>query len=93
MCPHAGGVGLCEMVQHLQMWDYICLSQTQENRMIEYVNQQHSQFEDPVKIQDGYYMPPLKAGYSTKFKDDSIKDYVYPDGDYWKRRLNKKKVK
>ncbi|EFN65711.1 Mitochondrial enolase superfamily member 1 [Camponotus floridanus] len=87
ICPHAGGVGLCEMVQHLQMWDYICLSQTNEDRMIEYVDQQHEQFEDPVCIKNACYMPPSRPGYSTKLKDECILEYAYPEGNYWK--LNK----
>ncbi|KAL6434146.1 hypothetical protein ACFW04_005937 [Cataglyphis niger] len=84
VCPHAGGVGLCEMVQHLQMWDYICLSQTTENRMIEYVDQQHEHFENPVHIRNAYYMPPLSSGYSTKLKNECIMEYAYPEGNYWK---------
>ncbi|OAD57269.1 Mitochondrial enolase superfamily member 1 [Eufriesea mexicana] len=84
VCPHAGGVGLCEMVQHLQMWDYICLSATTENRVIEYVEQQHEHFEHPVLVQNACYMPPTSPGYSTKFNKDSIKNYSYPDGEKWK---------
>ena len=84
VCPHAGGVGLCEMVQHLQMWDFICLSATTENRVIEYVDQQHEHFEDPVRVQRACYMPPTSPGYSVKFKDDCITNYSYPDGEQWK---------
>ncbi|XP_011882314.1 PREDICTED: mitochondrial enolase superfamily member 1-like [Vollenhovia emeryi] len=84
VCPHAGGIGLCEMVQHLQMWDYICLSQTSEDRMIEFVDQQHEHFEDPVCIKNACYMPTMKPGYSTKLKEKSIAQYAYPDGDQWK---------
>ncbi|XP_012226351.1 mitochondrial enolase superfamily member 1 [Linepithema humile] len=83
VCPHAGGVGLCEMVQHLQMWDYICLSQTKENRMIEYVDQQHEHFENPVCIKNACYMPPTLPGYSTKIKDECIVEYGYPRGTKW----------
>lgn len=72
------------MVQHLQMWDYICLSQTTENRMIEYVDQQHEHFENPVHIRNAYYMPPLSSGYSTKLKNQCIIEYAYPEGNYWK---------
>ncbi|XP_076752809.1 mitochondrial enolase superfamily member 1 isoform X1 [Xylocopa sonorina] len=84
VCPHAGGVGLCEMVQHLQMWDFISLSATTENRVIEYVDQQHEHFENPVRIQNACYMPPTSPGYSTKLKEDGIKKYSYPDGQQWK---------
>ncbi|XP_070149720.1 mitochondrial enolase superfamily member 1 isoform X3 [Polyergus mexicanus] len=89
VCPHAGGVGLCEMVQHLQMWDYICLSQTTENRMIEYVDQQHEHFENSVHVRNAYYMPPLSSGYSTKLKNECIVEYAYPEGNYWKSHETK----
>lgn len=85
MCPHAGGIGLCEMVQHLQMWDYVCLSGTTENRMIEYVDQQHEYFEDPVEIINGSYMIPKKSGYSTKMLNKSLIDFEYPNGKEWLR--------
>lgn len=58
VCPHAGGVGLCEMVQHLQIFDYIALSGSMENRMIEYMDQLHDQFEDPVTIKHARYQVP-----------------------------------
>ncbi|KMQ89858.1 mitochondrial enolase superfamily member 1-like protein [Lasius niger] len=92
VCPHAGGVGLCEMVQHLQMWDYICLSQTTENRMIEYVDQQHEHFENPVQITNAHYMPPVNPGYSTKIKDECILKYAYPEGEYWKSKQSNKNL-
>lgn len=87
VCPHAGGVGLCEMVQHLQMWDFICLSQSTEDRVIEFVNQQHEHFEDPIYIKNACYMPPRAPGYSTKLKDNSILNYTYPEGKEWKRMI------
>jgi L-fuconate dehydratase len=58
VCPHAGGVGLCEMVQHLQMWDYVSLSATKEGRMVEFVDQQHEQFVDPAIVENGHYRAP-----------------------------------
>lgn len=58
VCPHAGGVGLCEMVQHLQMWDYVSLSGTMDNRLIEYVDQQHEHFVDPVVMNGANYVAP-----------------------------------
>ncbi|XP_068976272.1 mitochondrial enolase superfamily member 1-like [Bombus flavifrons] len=84
VCPHAGGVGLCEMVQHLQMWDFICLSASTENRVIEYVDQQHEHFEHPVCVQNASYMPPMSPGYSTKLNEECIKNYSYPNGEKWK---------
>lgn len=88
VCPHAGGVGLCEMVQHLQMWDFISLSGTSENRVIEYVDQQHEHFEDPTNVQNAHYMPPKVPGYSTKFRKESIMKYEYPNGTEWQRMFN-----
>lgn len=72
------------MVQHLQMWDYICLSQTKENRIIEYVDQQHEHFEDPVCVKNACYMPPTLPGYSTKIKDECILENAYPCGKKWR---------
>ncbi|XP_033208921.1 mitochondrial enolase superfamily member 1-like [Belonocnema kinseyi] len=85
VCPHAGGVGLCEMVQHLQMWDMICLSGTSENRIIEFVDQQHEHFENPTIVRNAHYIPPKAPGYSTKIKKESILNYAYPDGKEWQR--------
>ncbi|XP_055839480.1 mitochondrial enolase superfamily member 1-like [Episyrphus balteatus] len=83
VCPHAGGVGLCEMVQHLQMWDYVSLSATKSGRMIEYVDQQHDQFEYPVEIKNACYMPPRHPGYSTELKQSAINEYKFPNGSWW----------
>jgi L-fuconate dehydratase len=83
VCPHAGGVGLCEYVQHLSMIDYICISGTLENRMTEYVDHLHEHFKDPVTIKNGNYMPPSMPGYSIEMKESSIKDYTFPGGRMW----------
>lgn len=58
VCPHAGGVGLCEMVQHLQMWDYISLSATKQDRYVEFIDQQHEQFIHPAIVENAHYMAP-----------------------------------
>jgi L-fuconate dehydratase len=84
VCPHAGGVGLCEYVQHLSMIDYICVSGTLENRVIEYVDHLHEHFIDPVMIRHGAYMPPQSSGYSIEMKPESLEEYAYPDGAAWK---------
>ncbi len=83
VCPHAGGVGLCEYVQHLSMIDYIAISGKMENRMIEYVDHLHEHFLDPVVIKNGAYMPPVKPGYSIEMKPESLDDYEFPDGRVW----------
>jgi len=90
VCPHAGGVGLCEYVQHLSMIDYICMSGTMENRMIEFVDHLHEHFESPVIIKDGHYMMPDSAGYSIKMKELSLNSYSFPEGEKW-QEINKKK--
>lgn len=89
VCPHAGGVGLCEMVQHLQMWNVICLTGTVAGTMIEYVDQQHEHFEDPAVVRSAHYAMPEAAGYSTKMKPQSIAMYEYPHGTEWQRMFQK----
>ena len=83
VCPHAGGVGLCEYVQHLSMFDYISVTGTTENRMIEYVDHLHEHFLDPVVIRNGCYMPPSLPGYSITMKIESLADYEFPTGKIW----------
>ncbi|HEA31551.1 MAG TPA: L-fuconate dehydratase [Leeuwenhoekiella sp.] len=83
VCPHAGGVGLCEYVQHLSMLDFISISGSKENRIIEYVDHLHEHFYDPVVMRNGAYMPPHIPGYSITMKPDSLKDYSFPNGKIW----------
>lgn len=83
VCPHAGGVGLCEYVQHLSMIDYISISGKTVNRVTEYVDHLHEHFEEPVIIKNAAYMPPKKPGYSITMKEGSIRDYSYPNGKIW----------
>lgn len=83
VCPHAGGVGLCEYVQHLAMFDYIAISGSLQGRMIEYVDHLHEHFLDPVSIRQGCYMPPLRPGYSIEMKQESLRDYAFPQGKVW----------
>ncbi|KAL5481650.1 hypothetical protein EMCRGX_G021854 [Ephydatia muelleri] len=83
VCPHAGGVGLCEYVQHLSMFDYICVSATQDGRMIEYSEHLHDDFVDGVVISQGNYVAPLKPGYSSEMKAESRHKYRYPEGPVW----------
>ena len=83
VCPHAGGVGLCEYVQHLSMIDYIVISGSLENCITEYVDHLHEHFKYPVTIKNGNYMPPLAAGYSITMKNTSIEEYSFPGGSAW----------
>jgi L-fuconate dehydratase len=84
VCPHAGGVGLCEYVQHLAMIDYVCISGSMEGRIVEYVDHLHEHFVDPVLVRHGRYMPPADPGYSIQMKADSLATYEYPTGPAWK---------
>jgi len=85
VCPHAGGVGLCEYVQHLSMFDYIAVSGSLENRVIEYVDHLHEHFLDPVTMRNGHYLPPTKPGYSIEMKRASLAEYKFPNGPAWAR--------
>jgi len=84
VCPHAGGVGLCEYVQHLAYFDYICVSNSLEDRVIEYVDHLHEYFRDPVKIKDGCYMPALEPGYSITMKPEAFEEFEFPEGTAWR---------
>lgn len=75
--PHAGGVGLCEYVQHLSMIDYIAVSGTKEGRVIEYVDHLHEHFVDPCVVEDAAYMPPSRPGFSIEMKPESIAEYTF----------------
>jgi L-fuconate dehydratase len=83
VCPHAGGVGLCEMVQHLAMFDYVAVSRTTEGRMIEYVDHLHEHFIDAVVIRDGRYVAPTVPGLGARMHPESVAAYRYPDGPEW----------
>jgi L-fuconate dehydratase len=83
VCPHAGGVGLCELVQHLSVIDYLCVSGSLEGRMIEYVDHLHEHFLDPVVIRGGSYVVPTLPGYSAQMRPESLERYRYPDGAAW----------
>jgi L-fuconate dehydratase len=83
VCPHAGGVGLCEYVQHLSIFDYIAVSGDLTGRRIEFVDHLHEHFIDPVVIRNGRYMPPLAPGYSIEMKPESLKRYEFPKGEAW----------
>jgi len=92
VCPHAGGVGLCEYVQHLSMIDFICISGSTESRVIEYVDHLHEHFESPVIIKNAAYAVPQDAGYSITMKTESINTYSYPNGSYWVKEINYEQV-
>lgn len=77
VCPHAGGVGLCEYVQHLSMIDYVAIAGTHEGRVIEYVDHLHQHFKTPCEIRGAAYMPPREPGYSIEMYPESIAEYRF----------------
>ncbi len=83
VCPHAGGVGLCELVQHLAIVDYVCVSGSLKGRVLEYVDHLHEHFTDPVRIVRGHYALPESPGYGARMHAESVATYRYPDGRHW----------
>jgi L-fuconate dehydratase len=83
VCPHAGGVGLCELVQHLSIFDYVAVSGELDNRVIEYVDHLHEHFLDPVRIHGGRYLPPERPGYSAEIRRETLQRFSYPHGSAW----------
>jgi L-fuconate dehydratase len=83
VCPHAGGVGLCEYVQHLAIFDYVAVSGSLENRTCEFVDHLHEHFKDPVQLRDGRYVAPEAPGYSAEMKPETLRRYAYPSGEVW----------
>jgi L-fuconate dehydratase len=83
VCPHAGGVGLCEYVQHLSMFDFLSVSATIENRVIEFVDHLHEHFVTPVHILKGHYQVPAEPGYSIEIRKESLERFAYPMGEAW----------
>ena len=84
VCPHAGGVGLCEYVQHLAIFDYLRVGRSLDGRMVEYVDHLHEHFEDPITVSHGRYLLPRQPGYSATLKPASIAEYSFPDGPAWR---------
>ena len=84
VCPHAGGVGLCEMIQHASIVDYVCVSGRMDDRVLEYVDHLHEHFAEPVRIKRGRYLPPRKSGYTTEMLPASLDDHEFPHGRVWR---------
>ena len=83
VCPHAGGVGLCEMVQHAAMFDFVAVGGKHPDRVVEFVDHLHEHFVVPTVIKNGHYMAPIKPGASAEMFEQSIKDYTFPTGKEW----------
>jgi L-fuconate dehydratase len=84
VCPHAGGVGLCELIQHMSFVDYVCVSASLEDRVLEYVDHLHEHFVDPVRTRNGRYVPPERPGFSVEMKPESIARHEFPNGEVWR---------
>jgi L-fuconate dehydratase len=83
VCPHAGGVGLCELVQHLAAFDYVAVGGSWENRIVEYVDHLHEHFVDPCIVEDGRYRAPTAPGYSSEMRSESRAEHAFPHGSVW----------
>ncbi|MFC3997948.1 L-fuconate dehydratase [Nocardiopsis sediminis] len=83
VCPHAGGVGLCELVQHLSIFDYVAVSGSLEGRVTEYVDHLHEHFVDPCVIDNGAYVLPEAPGYSAEMYESTLAEFAFPNGRYW----------
>jgi L-fuconate dehydratase len=83
VCPHAGGVGLCEYVQHLAVFDFISVSGSLENRVVEWVDHLHEHFRDPAVVEHGRYRVPRAPGYSIEMHPSSLEEYAFPEGPTW----------
>jgi len=84
VCPHAGGVGLCEYVQHLSIFDYVAVGASLDGRICEYVDHLHEHFVDPVRIRGARYLAPTRPGYSVTMKPESLDRYEFPQGEAWR---------
>jgi L-fuconate dehydratase len=87
VCPHAGGIGLCEHVQHFSMFDYVAVSGSLDERMIEYADHLHEHMAQPVEVRGGRYRAPAAPGLGAEIVPASVATYSYPDGTYWRERL------
>ncbi|MBA2730939.1 MAG: fuconate dehydratase [Euzebyaceae bacterium] len=83
VCPHAGGLGLCEYVQHLAVFDYLCVGASLHHRVLEYVDHLHEHFVDPVVVRDARYRVPERPGYSIEMRAESLAHYRFPEGPAW----------
>jgi L-fuconate dehydratase len=86
VCPHAGGVGLCELVQHLSMFDYLAVSGSMTDRVVEYVDHLHEHFVHPVRMAGSRYTPPTAPGYSAQIRPETLAAYSFPAGEVWAGR-------
>jgi L-fuconate dehydratase len=85
VCPHAGGIGLCEYVQHISIIDYLCVSGSLEDRTTEFADHLHEHFVHPATVRNGAYVVPESAGFSIEMHPESIERLTFPNGAEWRR--------
>jgi L-fuconate dehydratase len=83
VCPHAGGVGLCEYAQHLSMFDYVAVGASLDDRVCEFVDHLHEHFVEPVQVTGGHYVAPTAPGCSVEIRPESLTQFAFPDGTAW----------
>jgi L-fuconate dehydratase len=83
VCPHAGGVGLCEYAQHISMFDYVAVGASLEDRVCEFVDHLHEHFVEPARVVNGRYQVPTAPGYSIEIRPETLAEYAFPDGSVW----------
>jgi L-fuconate dehydratase len=86
VCPHAGGVGLCEYAQHVSMFDFVSVGASMDDRVCEFVDHLHEHFVDPVRVVGGRYLAPTAPGYSIEIRAESLSEFAFPDGPGWWRQ-------
>jgi len=86
VCPHAGGVGLCQHVQHFSMFDLLRVSGRRDDRMIEYAGHLHEHFVEPLRVSAGRYHAPTAPGFGVEMKPEAVTTYRFPDGEFWRAR-------
>jgi L-fuconate dehydratase len=84
VCPHAGGVGLCELVQHLSAFNYVAVTGSWDDVVVEYVDHLHEHFVDPVRMKDGRYVAPSQPGYSAEIRRETLQRHGFPEGEVWR---------
>jgi L-fuconate dehydratase len=90
VCPHAGGVGLCEYAQHVSIYDHIAFGGSLDTRMCEFVDHLHEHFVDPVRVVGGRYAVPTMPGYSIEIRPESLAEFAFPDGPGWLEAMEQK---
>jgi L-fuconate dehydratase len=86
VCPHGGGIALCNMIQHFGMWDQIAVSGHSQTQFVEYIDFLHDVVEDPVRMKDGHYLAPRAPGWGLDFHEEFLGDHTFPDGRVWRDR-------